>query len=376
MNVRREGIPGFRHTADPGGTIGTPGRQREEARIRAILRWLGLEEEGSDQSDREPGATSGDERSDADEPGPTRGWTDIGQEPVAVPPPPPVSRILALADEGDRSLQRGAGPSGKVRHHPIAGTALRWTVSLATGIGFGVLLTVHFSEGTAPGTAAIDTGQGERATVTLTDGSMVYLAPESQLRFPGSRHRTVALRGRAFVAVAEDPDRPFIVHTRSGTGRVLGTRFSLQDHDHASELLIVQGRMAVSTPRGRAEAGPGEMIRWGSGRAPAVEAVEKVDAHLRWMGRTLVFHGTTVEDVAREVGERYGKPVELADPSLAAFTVTGWFNQQDFEEVVVSICQVVGAECRITRDGATIGATPPPPKPGWGKHPSQRGGTP
>ena len=101
------------------------------------------------------------------------------------------------------------------------------------------------------GVADVATGAAEMTTVQLGDGSVVRLAPSSRLRVTASDSaREVTLDGRAFFVVAKMPTRPFIVHTAAGNARVLGTRFELATQEHDLKLVVVEGRVALSTGAG------------------------------------------------------------------------------------------------------------------------------
>src|SRR6185503_5173686 len=77
--------------------------------------------------------------------------------------------------------------------------------------------------------ATFETALGERATVTLPDGSTVQLNSASRVRVDYSMSsRVITLeRGEAFFTVAHNADRPFWVTSGKGWVRAVGTAFDV-----------------------------------------------------------------------------------------------------------------------------------------------------
>jgi ferric-dicitrate binding protein FerR (iron transport regulator) len=95
------------------------------------------------------------------------------------------------------------------------------------------------------GAAAVNVLSTPRAgqfTLTLPDGSRVWLNNASSLRYPVSftgATREVQLSGEAYFEVAQDATHPFFVHTTSGpagpaTIEVLGTSFNIMAYNDES----------------------------------------------------------------------------------------------------------------------------------------------
>src|SRR5690606_24659770 len=90
------------------------------------------------------------------------------------------------------------------------------------------------------------TQPGERAILTLPDGSQVILAPQTQLSVPerfGVGTRTVELQGNAYFDVTTVAEIPFTVTTGTVQTRVLGTRFDISNFadDLAVRVAVVSG---------------------------------------------------------------------------------------------------------------------------------------
>lgn len=75
--------------------------------------------------------------------------------------------------------------------------------------------------------------RGGEFTMTLSDGSRVWLNAESELRFPlqfASGRRKVFLTGEAYFEVEKDTEHPFIVEVNGSEIEVLGTGFNVRSY--------------------------------------------------------------------------------------------------------------------------------------------------
>jgi transmembrane sensor len=284
-------------------------------------------------------------------------------EPAAadeVGPPIGTDMIVAAAEERRRAPQGSdVIPLDRGRRRPRVGrSALRWSVALAAGIA---AVAVGLRMGVlAPGPQAAATyvaSAGGPSTVVLEDGSFVKLAPGSALDVWDSRsERRVGLRGRAFFAVTHVAGRPFAVEAGGTETRVLGTRFEVADvGGGAVRTVVVEGRVAVSNERGSVEVSAGSLARTDQNEAPTLETPEDIYALLDWPAGVLLFQGTPLSEVAREVALRFGQRVEVRGEALGALRISGTFEEEGFEEVLLALCETAGAECALTAEGAVIG---------------------
>jgi ferric-dicitrate binding protein FerR (iron transport regulator) len=198
------------------------------------------------------------------------------------------------------------------------------------------------------------TGPAELATVQLSDGSVVRLAPSTKLRFVQTRDaREATLDGRAFFSVSHIPGRAFHVRTRLGDATVLGTRFELSTGEKDLTLIVVSGRVslvsatkAIGVPGGQQSA-----VRDGTILAP--QPVPNAETMEEWIGKFLAFQETPISEVAREIAETYGIRVIVADSALAGRTVKGTFTDRDAKHVLEAVCSAVHARCE-SRSGEVV----------------------
>ena len=92
-------------------------------------------------------------------------------------------------------------------------------------------LTLSSTSATEMNTLYVPAGQ--RAQLTLHDGTQVWLNAQSTLTYPARfsrKRREVSVVGEAYFEVAENRKKPFIVTTQQLTMEVLGTEFNVYSY--------------------------------------------------------------------------------------------------------------------------------------------------
>ena len=97
--------------------------------------------------------------------------------------------------------------------------------------------------------------RGGEFSLTLSDGTEVYMNADSKLRFPtkfGKNERVVELEGEAYFQVARNEKSPFIVKSSCMAIKVLGTEFNVSAYseDSVIQTTLVRGSVEVSSERG------------------------------------------------------------------------------------------------------------------------------
>lgn len=174
------------------------------------------------------------------------------------------------------------------------------------------------------------TATGEQRTLRLTDGTVINLNTHSALdvRFDEKQRRIVLQEGEILIETGHNDSRPFIVETRDGRMRALGTRFLVKREDQGTRLGVLQSAVAA-----RAQAGQDEhvfkegqqvlMRRDGLGPLQALNL--GADAWTRGM---LVVDNARLGDLIDELG-RYRRGHLGVAPEVADLRITGSFPLQD-----------------------------------------------
>lgn len=204
-----------------------------------------------------------------------------------------------------------------------------------------------------------DIPNGKKATVTLTDGTVVHLNGGSQLQYPeqfATSHRTVVLRGEAFFEVASDEKRPFAVETAQTYTEVLGTAFNLSAYEGEATALAVQsGKVRFSTAGGQHtgvfSGGQGAAL----GKDETFTRLEKIPSgRFDWKENRLVFNNHTLASIAATLQRWYGITIKVNNPQLQQRTFTGAFDNPSLLSLMKNLAFVMQFEYRINGSQITI----------------------
>jgi transmembrane sensor len=257
----------------------------------------------------------------------------------------PVSSPPAPAALLRRATLREARRASRMRHLLFGG--------LAAGIGL-----TAFALAAKPSTRAaerpfggdhLSTGPQQLLTTVLGDSTRVHMGPGTRLRTTlNGATREVWLEGHAEFTVAPQQGRRFVVRTKAGDATDIGTRFIVRADSARTQVVVFEGRVALSTPQGTAEAGPAEMITTRLGEAPGITPLASRHGTSDWLRAALVFEGAPLDEVAATLATHYEMNVSVPR-ELADRTVTAWFvDEPTATQAFTAICRAVGATCSIS----------------------------
>lgn len=188
--------------------------------------------------------------------------------------------------------------------------------------------------------------RGGEYSVTLSDGSVVFLNSESELRFPvnfAGGERRVYLAGEAYFDVVKDSANPFVVDLSSSAIKVLGTSFNISAYADEDEVLttLVQGSVAFMTRGKEMVLIPGEQAVMN--RAGTVVKRE-VDMHLytAWKDGVFAFRHQRLEEIMKIVSRWYDVEVFWENASQKQVTFTGKMRRYDDFSKVVQMLEMTG----------------------------------
>ena len=101
------------------------------------------------------------------------------------------------------------------------------------------------------------TATGEQRTLRLSDGTVINLNTHSavDVRFDEKQRRVILQDGEILVETGHGDARPFIVETREGSMRALGTRFLVKREEDGTRLSVLKSAVAAHP-----ESSPDEQI--------------------------------------------------------------------------------------------------------------------
>jgi ferric-dicitrate binding protein FerR (iron transport regulator) len=188
---------------------------------------------------------------------------------------------------------------------------------------------------------------GQPQRLHLADGSVVTLAPQSQLRYPAqfaATSREVYLEGEAFFEVSKDPRRPFRVHSGAWVTQVLGTKFNVSAVPGARQLAVslVEGKVEVLDKQGKYLLTPGQQLRTEVATGRIYRQAFDWHQVLAWRRNQLVFKNEKLADVATQLERRYGVKLVFADTATAEVRLWATFDNEPLPHVLEALRQAGG----------------------------------
>jgi transmembrane sensor len=270
-----------------------------------------------------------------------KGWHLIAQLHDGQTP-----NVVALLKE-QKAVAQSAPPRHRLRNLLLTGG------SIAALCLIGILAFTQFDQ------TVLRTQLSERREMTLADGSVVDLAPDSELvvRYRSHERLITLNHGEALFHVARNSRSPFIVQAALTRVRAIGTVFNVERGDQGVSVTVVEGRVAVSPPTGPrsgdAPTGPGvaalslgadEQVSISpTGRPSAVRKVRSED-QVGWARGQLVFESETIAEIAHRFNLYNRTQIQVLDPDLAARRISGMFRASDPGSFVAFVQSIAGAE--------------------------------
>lgn len=256
------------------------------------------------------------------------------------------------------------GVAGKLGHHPlyietreraVAGANRLRTVrrSIAAAMAAAVIglggSALYIQNAPRPlGTQSFHTAVGQRATITLPDGSQVTLNTDTVVRTKSDKNnRLVYLdKGQAFFVVAKDRRHPFVVAAAGRTVTALGTAFDVRVDDGELKVVLVEGKVRVAPARvvqpviaaGSRSTPPPVVTDMSAGSQLVVVddanwrlTPTNVARETSWLKGQLVFDDESLGDIVDEMNRYSQRKLVLHDTHLAQHRLSGNFAPGDVD---------------------------------------------
>jgi transmembrane sensor len=270
---------------------------------------------------------------------------------------PAHAEIFARAQRaiGDASLLIRREPEFAQRAVKRTGSRRKTATALAAIVSVGAGIFVAL-DGALWMQADVIAGKGERPILTLEDGSTLQLNAQSAVayQFTSAERRIVLLRGEAFVQVAADSQRPFVVKAGGGTTTALGTAFDVNLTDDGTSVTVLEHAVSVATdaampPR---RVAVNEQVSYDhDGRLGFVTPVDPFVA-AAWRQGRLVFEERTIASVVEEIGRYVPGKILIADASVGARRVSGSFDLSDPVGALQGLAEAF--DVKVTRIGPYV----------------------
>lgn len=216
---------------------------------------------------------------------------------------------------------------------------LKWGIRAAAIIIVGVcgyFLTNDYLYNKLAQPQTVTVPAGQRAQITLADGTRVWLNAQSTLTYTsnfGRGERNVELDGEAYFEVAKNKDIPFYVHTEMNNVRVVGTCFNVCAYKGSKEFgtTLVEGIVDIYPANSnqvitRLQKDEFFLNEDGKCKKTVLPSYE----YLRWKEGLYCFDDAPFKDILSRLEKYYNVKITIASPELLNYgSFTGKFREQD-----------------------------------------------
>ena len=245
-------------------------------------------------------------------------------------------------------------------------TSSRTAWAVAASIALLLISSWYYfsSDQPEPGVALITktTEPGQKATIKLSDGSIVRLNSGSSITYPETFStgsiREIKLEGEAFFSVEEDKIKPFRVITGSLVTTVLGTSFNISALPSGADVkvTVASGKVNVSS---NSTSGieeyltPGQQLTYSKETATVMIRSVDLDKHLAWKDGILLFDKTGISEALERLSRWYG--VEFTGTAGSNdCLVTATYEDEALVNILESFRFIYGLEYELASNDAVV----------------------
>jgi ferric-dicitrate binding protein FerR (iron transport regulator) len=158
-------------------------------------------------------------------------------------------------------------------------------------------------------------GGSKVVSITLSDGTAVWLNAASSLRYPAvftGNDRKVYITGEVYFEVAKDRSRQFIVEANGISTKVLGTHFNINAYEDEPEtrVTLLEGAVKIGSGDGEQMLSPGQQAVITSAGDIHIDTGTDIEEVMAWKEGRFQFGGAGIEEVMREIKRWYNVEIE------------------------------------------------------------------
>lgn len=194
--------------------------------------------------------------------------------------------------------------------------------------------------------------------IILTDGTLVWLQPGSQLTYFEKKQdgtRNTDFQGEALFEVAKDASHPFIIKCGGVSLKVLGTSFSLKSRKDSVQLIVLTGKVNMtSSGNVNVDVSANEKVIFANREIEKVQLTSsEVPALTANTEYNMQFDNTTLEEVARKVSKKFNVDMN-AETQIAKCRITADFTDHSLESTLQLITEVLNVKYSQKGNSVTI----------------------
>jgi ferric-dicitrate binding protein FerR (iron transport regulator) len=197
--------------------------------------------------------------------------------------------------------------------------------------------------------------EGVRTRLDLPDGSVVWLQPNSEIKYPKEfdpTKRQVFFSGQAYFDITHNPYSPFIVSVKNLKINVLGTKFYVKaksSNDHI-ETGLISGKVNLTGEGFEKTLLVNEVVIFSSKRNSIIETRSLQQNAFEWNSNSMVFSNCDLGTLLNNISDWYGLECYI-DPKIDVnkkITIT--IREESIQEIAEILKIVVPFEYKISEN--------------------------
>lgn len=255
-----------------------------------------------------------------------------------------LSQLSVNEEEGRKSYSRFTHKLHTNIHRKTVRLVFQYAAIAIVLVASTFFLTTLFYNNIETNTLYVPAGQ--RAQLTLQDGTNVWLNAQSTLIYPSrfaANERKVTIIGEAYFDVAKNPKKPFVVNTQNVEIQVLGTEFNVCSYPNTNYIQtnLVEGSLRVSNEaiQKSVTLKPNDQLTIKDGKM-FLSKTSNADYFL-WIDGIYTFDNEKLIDIIKKLELYYDITIKVEDPEIFDVRYTGKFRQRDGIEEILRIIQKI-----------------------------------
>ncbi|MDR3261936.1 MAG: FecR family protein [Tannerella sp.] len=210
---------------------------------------------------------------------------------------------------------------------------------------------IRFLSPTKPSTQELQTlmqtvhvPEGQRAEITLSDRTNVWLNANTRLTFPSQfsdTERNVELDGEGYFKVARDESKKFTVKTEQYEVNVLGTEFNVKAYrkNHQFETALIEGSVEIKSSDDNEKMTLSPLQYAYSKEGGLVRDYYVNYGQFSWKEGIIAFENESMRDIFERLELYYDIRIEVKNKTIPDAPYSGKFSTKDSIEHIMKVLQ-------------------------------------
>ena len=182
---------------------------------------------------------------------------------------------------------------------------------------------------------------GKQSNLLLADGTYIYINAGTRIIYPTNfedNKREIYIDGEAYLDVAKNKDKPFIIKTPKSEIKVLGTSFNVTAYknDPIYAVVLVKGSVEICEVSSKKtySLSPNQMFYQKDNEHSTISTVD-VRNYISWKEGVYIFNKESLENILSRISHYYGIPIKTA-PDIKKIICSGKLELKDELEKILN----------------------------------------